>query len=281
MEHGIGLPTTVSGVAGRDLIEWASRAEEAGFTTLGVLDRLVYGNHEPVVALAAAAAATSRIRLATTILIAAYRANLPLLAKQLATLDQVSGGRLVVGVAAGGRVDDFAWSGVPYHRRGRLLDSLIQQLPKIWSGESGVGPLPLNDPPLLVGGHSPAALRRAARYGHGWIMGGSSVTPPAALIAQFRDLWRAHGRTGPPRIVALAYYALGPRALERAQAHLRAYYAPADGYAERVAASVLTHSRAIQDATARYADAGCDELLFFPCVGGADQLDRLVDGLGE
>src|SRR5206468_6747802 len=97
---GIGLPSTIPGIIGPDLLTWARRAEELSFSSLGVIDRLMYDSYEPLTVLAAAAGATSRIRLATTILIAACRGDQALLAKQLASLHQLSGGRLVVGVAA-------------------------------------------------------------------------------------------------------------------------------------------------------------------------------------
>src|SRR2546423_11005399 len=112
MEIGIGLPAAIPGVDGRTVIEWARRADAQGFSWLGVIDRLVYPNYEPLIALAAAAAVTQRARLVTAVLLAPLHANSALLAKQAATIDRLSGGRLVLGLGVGSRPDDFDASGV-------------------------------------------------------------------------------------------------------------------------------------------------------------------------
>src|SRR5919109_2509339 len=111
MDIGIGLPSTIPGADRDQNLAWARRADERGFSTLGVIDRIVYTNLEPLIALAAAAGVTERIRLTSSIVIGPY-CNTALLAKQAASLDVLSGGRLTVGIAPGGRPDDFEAAGV-------------------------------------------------------------------------------------------------------------------------------------------------------------------------
>jgi alkanesulfonate monooxygenase SsuD/methylene tetrahydromethanopterin reductase-like flavin-dependent oxidoreductase (luciferase family) len=161
MDVGIGLPNSVRGVDRAGIVEWARRAEAAGFSSLGTIDRVVYDNYESLIALAAAAAVTERIRLVTDILIAPLRSNTALLAKQAATIDSLSGGRLVLGLAPGGRADDYEVSGVDFHSRGRAFDRQLGELARFWEGEGGVGPAAANGrPQLLIGGTSGAVRRR-------------------------------------------------------------------------------------------------------------------------
>ena len=281
MEIGVGLPTTVPDKDGTQLPEWARRAEQCGFASLGVLDRLVYDSFESLISLAAAAAVTERIRLASTILIAGYRGGAALLAKQTATLDAISGGRLVLGVAAGGREDDYAATGADYPGRGAALDQLLGELKDIWAG---AGPVPGIGPavprpggiPLLVGGHSPRAMRRSAKFGTGWIAGGNSVTAYAELVRQAQRTWTEEGRTDRPRMVSLVYANLGPDAGRTAGEYLREYYSFVGPKAERTASGVLTDTRQIQDAVQAYAEAGCDELILLPCTADPKQVELLA-----
>src|SRR5262249_42941217 len=104
MQIGIGLPANIPGIQGPQLIEWAKRADAGSFSSLGLIDRLVYDNYDPLIAFAAAAGATQRIRFTTSILLAPLH-NAVLLAKQAASLDAISGGRLTLGLGVGSRED--------------------------------------------------------------------------------------------------------------------------------------------------------------------------------
>lgn len=280
MQVGLGLPTTIPGVDGHSVLAWARRAEELGFSSLGVLDRLMYDSYEPLMSLAAAAGATSRIRLATTILIAAYRGDQAVLVKQLATLDRLSGGRLMIGVAAGGREDDFAACGTRYGDRGRRLDELLGELRKSRdavpaAAEAGPG-WASGGPAVLVGGHSAAAMRRAAACGDGWIAGGSSATRYGELAAQARSAWKSAGRAEDPRLVAIAYVALGGDVREAAERYLLSYYAFAGQKAAMTVRSTLTDPARLREFISGYRAAGCDELILFPCVADPRQADRIA-----
>src|SRR5262249_45828577 len=139
MRVGVGLPSTVPGATGELVLEWARRTDAGPFASLAVLDRVVYDSFEPLVTLAAAAAQTRRVRLATNIAIGPLR-NTALLAKQAASLDALSGGRLVLGLAVGARRDDYQAVGADYRSRGRRLVEQLQALRAAWEDwQAGVG----------------------------------------------------------------------------------------------------------------------------------------------
>src|SRR3954471_17393877 len=173
MKLGIGLPNAVPRTTGDQLTDGARAAEDAGFSTLGTIDRLVFDNYEPIVALSAAATVTERIRLATDVMLGPLRQNPALVAKQVLTLDALAGGgRAVLGIALGGREDDYELSGIDMSTRGDWLDDALPRIRAIWNGdgdlESKVGPPARNGAPtLLVGGYVGRAHERAARHGDG------------------------------------------------------------------------------------------------------------------
>src|SRR5947208_10854241 len=159
MKIGIGLPATIPGTEGKRILDWAKKADSGPFSSLSILDRLIYPNYESLITLAAVAGVTQRIRLITTVLLAPLR-NPALLAKQAASLDALSGGRLTLGLGIGGREDDFRAAGAPFHDRGHRFEQQLDTIKRIWAGErlgDGVGPIgprPVQPggPELLLGG---------------------------------------------------------------------------------------------------------------------------------
>jgi len=283
MEIGIGLPAAIPGADGRLIVEWARRADTRGFSTLGIIDRIAYGNYEPLVTLAAAAAVTERIRLMTTILLGPLRTNHALFAKQVASLDRLSGGRLVLGLGVGRREDDYAESGVDFRRRGRELDILLERVASLWrDGAATIGPPPVTPagPQLIFGGDSPAARARMARLGSGWIAGGGFGDVFRVGAAAAREAWTAAGRDGPPRLVALGYFALGENARATSRAYVTDYYSFVGHLAEQIAAGVPVTGAEVAGRASDFEAAGADELILLPCVPDLRQVDLLADAVG-
>jgi alkanesulfonate monooxygenase SsuD/methylene tetrahydromethanopterin reductase-like flavin-dependent oxidoreductase (luciferase family) len=278
VDIGIGLPNAVPGVGRAGIVEWARRAEAAGFSSLGTLDRIAYGNYESLIALAAAAAVTDRIKLATDILIAPLRANTALLAKQTATIDHLAGGgRVVLGLAPGGRRDDYELSGVDFSRRGRIFDRQLEALGRFWDGEGGVGPR--SRPRVLVGGTVDVSFRRAAKFGDGWTAGGGGPEYFAPGREKAREAWRAAGRDDEPRTMALFYFALGDDAQDQVRRSLGDYYSFAGEYAERIVSSAATDEDTLRGYIAAYTEAGCDEVICFPASADPAQVDKLAEAV--
>jgi alkanesulfonate monooxygenase SsuD/methylene tetrahydromethanopterin reductase-like flavin-dependent oxidoreductase (luciferase family) len=278
MEVGVGLPTTTPGADGTGILEWARRADQGPFASLGVLDRMVYRSVEPFAALSAAAAVTTRARLVTMVVIGPLR-NTALLAKQAASLDLLSAGRLTLGLAIGARTDDYRALGVDPGGRGRRLGEQLAELRELWEkGEVGPEPVQPGGPPLLAGGLSGEAFARMARGADGYVHGGGPPRAFAGAAARAWAAWRDLERPGRPQLWGQGYFALGDA--DAGSAYLRDYYAFTGPFAAKVAAGNLSSGRAVKDFVRGYEDAGCDHLVLLPTVSDPAQLDRLADVLG-
>jgi alkanesulfonate monooxygenase SsuD/methylene tetrahydromethanopterin reductase-like flavin-dependent oxidoreductase (luciferase family) len=273
MRIGIGLPSTVPGASGAEMREWAVRAERAGFSALGTIDRLVYRNHESLIALSYAAAVTERIGLVTSILLAPLRTNPALLAKQAGSLHALSDGRLTLGMAPGGREDDYELSGVDYSRRGAIFDEQLEEMRRVWDDRQ-VG---FGAPEVVIGGRADAAFRRAAQW-DGWMMGGGAPDTFPPEIVKLDAAWSAAGRDGEPRKMSLAYYALGDDPRAQARDYITDYYAYiGDEAALGFANSIPADAETIAGVTEAFAAASCDELIWFPTSSDPAQVDLLAD----
>lgn len=278
MRVGVGLPNTIPKAAGDLFAEWSRRAEGGPFTSVGVLDRIAYDSHDPFGSLAAAAAVTGRVRLVTMAVVGPLRPT-ALLAKQAATLDAISGGRLTLGLAVGARTDDFEAVGVDHRRRGDILDEQLATLRTMWADDSR-GPTPVQEggPEILVGGLSGRAMGRMARYADGYVHGGGPPRAFARAADAAQAAWSDAERPGRPALWGQGYFALGDE--EAGADYLRDYYAFTGPFAEKIAAGNLTSPQAVIDFVRGYEEAGCDELVLLPTVADLSQLDRLADVIG-
>ena len=285
MDITIGLPNTTLDVQGRLLVDWAGRAQERGFTSLATIDRLAYPSYDSLTTLTAAAAVTDRIGLLTNILLEpAY--DPVLLAKVTASLDQISQGRLTLGVGVGGRLDDYELAGRSFAARGRRLDSDLELLHLAWAGEPVPGSgFPVGPPtkrgriPLLIGGEARRAAARAARWQAGYTLGGVPPEMAAGAIQEFKTLYERAGGTGQPRIVVLTYFSLGDDHVQESLHNLRTYYGFLGDWAEAIATGATRTPQEVRDRAAAFEELGVDELVFDPTVASLDQVDRLADAL--
>lgn len=204
-----------AGAGADELAAVARAADEAGFFYVGVCDHVAVPSEQAVVmgeewwdtvaTMGWLAGITERVRLLSHVYVPVYRHPLQV-AKAFSTIDAISGGRVILGVGAGHVRGEFEALGIPFEQRGTLLDESIDALraafaedyptlpgPRWPAADLGQRPRPVQEdgPPIWVGGSSPAALRRAAQRGDGWLPQGP-VTPE--LIARIRDLRDQAGR---------------------------------------------------------------------------------------
>ncbi len=289
MEIGIAFPKTMPAGRSERILEWAQRADEGPFSSLAMIDRLVYGNHDVLITMTAAAAVTERIRLMPTVLVLPLR-GAAVTAKQVASIDAISGGRFSLGLGVGSRPDDFAAAQVPMRARGRHFEEQITTMRRIWRGEAysdeagPIGPAPARKggPELLIGGRSEAALRRSGRLGDGYISGsaGKGASNASAEVAGYYKVveaaWKEAGRPGRPRLVTALTCALGPYAAARTAESIRSYYS-FRGDAATMEVPMPTTDEELLEAIHHYEAIGADELILEPGCADLDQVDRLAD----
>lgn len=286
MKIGIALPAAIPNVSGSLIREWARLADEGPFSSLAVVDRLVYGNFEALTTLAVAAGETQRIRLMTSSLLAPLRGP-AMLAKQTASLDVLSGGRLTLGLAVGGREDDFRAALASFHTRGKYFDQQLELLTRLWSGQpvdeqtGPVGPTPVQPggPEVLISGYAPAAINRLQRWGNGYLAGGSDPQMIGACFRMAEEAWQRANRPGKPRLVVCGPFGLGADAAARAASYIFDYYAFMGPMAQMVADSAPWSSDAVKATIQAFEEIGTDELVFIPCIPDLEQVHLLAECL--
>ncbi len=284
MDIGIGIPNTVPDTTGGQLLDWARRAELAGFSSLATIGAVSFPGYEELTVFAAAGAVTERIRFLSNVLIAPARSTAEL-AKQVASVDQLTGGRLTLGMGIGWRATDYQLTGRDFDNRGRLFDQQLRDLQTAWAGQpladgtNPVGPRPVQQPgvPLLIGGMTDAAIRRVVDFGVGWTAGGLPPDQVRPMAEKVNTAWKEAGREGTPRIVALAYFSLGDTAEDSRRYLLDYYQLMGSDTAEMIAGSAMRSAEAIKGAVDAFAQAGVDELILDPTVSDPGQVDLLAE----
>ncbi len=290
MQIGLTLPSFVRGVDRTAILEWCRRIDDGPFASVSVGERVAYPNHELVATLAFAAAATERVRIVSTVAVLPSH-DAVRFAKQMATIDVLSGGRLTVGVGVGGRESDYEAVGVPFARRFARLDEQVATLREVWQGKAvvdgvpAIGPEPAQPagPPILTASMGPKSLARSALWADG--LAGWDLGPdPAGVDATFRrveDAWAAAGRTSRPWLTTSSWFALGDGAEDRLFGHAFDYLASFGEHAARAMAGLcrLSGASALRHTLAALRETGCDEVVLVPTTSDAAEIDRLLAAL--
>ncbi len=293
MKIGMNLPVMVPGLDRDTILQWARRIDAGPYSSLAAGERITFPNPELMVTMAAAAAVTERVRLALTVVVLPMH-NPVFIAKQIATLDVISAGRVTLGLGTGARVEDYRAVGAPFDgKRLKRMEEHIAVMRRVWAGENvvegalrRVEPLPVQagGPELLAGALAPDSIRRAARWADG--ICGFSFGPSADEVGfayeTARQAWRDAGRSTPPRLVMSFWYALGADARAQLDAYLERYLCfLGDDIARALCPTVKTTSAAaLRDAAHTLADLGTDELLLVPTTADPAEIDRVADILG-
>jgi alkanesulfonate monooxygenase SsuD/methylene tetrahydromethanopterin reductase-like flavin-dependent oxidoreductase (luciferase family) len=285
------LPTMLP--HGRDeAVAWCRAVDEGPWSSLAVPERITFTSHDCVVQLGAAAALTERVRLWSTIVILPAH-DAVAVAKQMASVDVLSNGRLTVGVGVGGREHDYRAVSASMSRRWQRMDEQVATMRRIWQGTppfdgaDPVGPPPVQPggPPVVAGVMGPKAIARAAQWADGvdgaFTLDGDHAAMASAFSA-VRDAWRDAGRAEPPHLSSSIWYALGPDADDRLRAYAYDYMKVfgddiAKWSADNVACTTPESLRAAID-NAR--EAGADEYFLVPTTADPAELDRTRDALG-
>jgi probable F420-dependent oxidoreductase len=292
----VGLPPSLGDGGAEALHRFATRAEELDFVGLWSLDSAAGGparteNVDGLHQLTFAAAHTTSVRVGIAVIVLPRR-NPILLARELASIDQLSAGRLVVGVGIGARASSSEALGFPSDHRARRLTESIAVMRALWSDDEAtfhgeifdftglrLGPKPAQrpGPPIWIGAGAPNALERAVRLGDGWIGAGSA--PSDAFLEQARIVRGALESEGrDPRTfpvskrVYIAVESTEQRARERLTPMLDGMYG-APGLTERVA--VCGPAEQCADELRRLFEGGADELMLHPLYDHVEQLDAL------
>jgi len=286
MEVGVALPQMAEGLDRSRVVDWCRAIDAGPFSSVSVGERITFPNLEGLTLLAAAAALTERVRVFLNIAVLPWHAP-ALIAKQLATLDVLSAGRLDVGLGIGGREQDYRAMRSPFTDRHQRLDDAVVELRRLWRGDDVrdagvVGPPPVQrpGPPLYASAMGPRALARAARWADGISAHAlfSDAEDSGRLFRAAENAWVTAGRADRPRLVTGSFVALGDGAEEALRSYAYRYLEMmSPEWARSVAdgLSVFTAER-LHEVLDEHAAVGCDEFVIIPATSDPAMLTELT-----
>lgn len=288
MKIGICLPYMKRDITREVLMDWCQKIDKGPFSSLSCGERITDYTFEMRNVLAFAAALTENVRIVPSLYVLPMHSAV-WAAKEIATLDQLSNGRVTVTVGVGGRENDYRAVGANFKNRHQKQDEQIAEMRRIWKGEppfegaDEVGPRPYQDggPPIWAGAMGPKAIARAAHWAdglYGFSMNGSKDETDR-MFGMAEAAWQEAGRSEKPEKVGGFWYCLADDAEARLKSYVYDYLKVlGDDMAKAVAASMTRHTeddilRAMDDLEA----AGSDEIFMVPATADISEVERLCE----
>jgi len=297
MKIGMTLPVMEPGLDRRVLHDWVTAIDQGPWDSLAFGERIIFDNPDCAVMLGAAAAWSERVEIVTTIFVAQLH-NPVLLAKQVATADVLSGGRLTVGLGIGGREEDYKAAGADFatHKNSEMA-RIVAEMRRVWAGERiveaaprRVGPPPVRSggPPMLAAAMGPKAIVLASQWADG-VCGMSFGPDPEEIGAYFdmvRKAWAEAARPA-PQLGTSFWFALdeksGGGGRAQLETHLKRYFTWVDPAARDAIAASAGFAGSVQelrDMLKRIEDKGLTEIQLIPTNSDVDQVHRIADPIG-
>lgn len=294
MRIGMTIPFMEPGWNRESMKQWAQEIDRGPWSSLAMGERITFVNPEFMTSLAACAAWTERVELISTVSVLTMH-NPVLMAKQFATIDVISNGRLTLGVGTGGRKEDYEAIGADWsnHRMAKLEENALL-MQRVWQGDNTVlpnalrivEPLPVQQggPKILVGAIGPKSIAAAARYADG--LTGFSMLASLDDIKQsfehFRAAWQAAGREGSPRLIASFWYGIEREGKEKMVRHLERYM---NFMPPAVAKQLIPHAgfngsiNDLKDFLGEIKALGADDVILAPTTTNLDEIKQLATAL--
>lgn len=291
MQVGVALPQMATGLDRSMVTAWCAGIDAGPFSSVSAGERITFHNLEGLALCSAAAMVTERVRVLANVVVLPWH-PVAMVAKQLATIDVLSAGRLEVAVGVGGRPSDYEALGSPFTNRHRRLDEGVAELRRLWAqgpaadGEV-VGPMPVqaDGPPVLASAMGPKSLARCAQWADG-ISGFTLLGDADEAATGFRAAeaaWEQAGRTTAPRLVTGSFVALGPDAAGTLATFAERYLAVfSPEFAATLASRMPLHDPDTLVTLLDHLDAaGCDEFIVVPATVDPAMLTELTDVVGD
>lgn len=286
MRVGVALPQMAKGLDRARFSAWCRAVDDGPFSSISAGERITFHNLDGFTLCAAAAASTERVRILVNVVVLPWHSP-ALVAKELASMDVLSGGRVEVAVGVGGRSQDYAALGAPFAGRHRRLDDGVAELRRLWAGGAAadgqpVGPVPVQagGPPILASAMGPKSLARAAHWADGisgfTLLGDAEET--GRLFRAAEAAWSTAGRQETPRLVTGSFVALGPDAENRLRTFAAEYlhvFSP-DFAASLSESMTLDDPGRLRDVLDAVEAQGADEFIVVPATSDPTMIEHLA-----